>query len=111
MPAGVGRGQGAMPKIMGVTKARIAFTEIVNEADAHGEPIYLTNFNEPRAVLIGYEAWEALIERLEDLEDVVLFHARQDEPSRSIEDFLTVMEQEKSPRGQTSLSRTAEAVR
>ena len=99
-----------MSKIMGVTQARAAFTEIVNDADAHGEPVYLTNFNEPRAVLIGYEAWEALIERLEDLEDAVLFYSRQDEPLRPIEEFLADIEQEKDQHGQASLSRSAEAV-
>ena len=95
---------------MGVTQARVAFTEIVNEANAHGEPVYLTNFNEPRAVLIGYEAWEALIERLEDLEDAVLFYTRRDEPIRPIEEFLADMEQEQNQYGRTSLSRRAEAV-
>ena len=86
------RGNELMTRIMGVTKARVGFTEVVNEADNHGEPIYLTNFNEPRAVLIGYKAWEALVERLEDLEDAVTFHMRRGEPSRSIEEFLVELE-------------------
>jgi prevent-host-death family protein len=98
-----------MAKIMGVTKARVGFTEIVNQADTHGEPIYLTNFNEPRAVLIGYQAWEALIERLEDLEDAVLFHTRRDEPVRPLEEFLAEMELENTQHGST-LSDRAEAI-
>jgi len=83
-----------MPRIMGVTKARTEFTEVVNGADAHGEPVYLVNFNEPKAVLIGYQAWEALMRRLEDLEDTLSIYRGREEPTRPLEDFLAELEQE-----------------
>ncbi len=98
-----------MTRIMGVTKARVSFTEVVNEADNHGEPIYLTNFNEPRAVLIGYKAWEALAERLEDLEDALTFHVRRGEPSRPIEEFLVELEREEE-NDKAPLPATASAI-
>lgn len=101
-------GNELMTRIMGVTKARVSFTEVVNQADDHGEPIYLTNFNEPRAVLIGYKAWEALAERLEDLEDAVTFHVRRGEPSRPIEEFLVELEQEENDKA--PLPATASAI-
>ena len=74
---------------MGVTEARQDFTRIVNEADTHGLPLFLVNFNKPRAVLIGYEAWEALMGKMEDLEDKVDALTHRSEPSRPIEDILS----------------------
>jgi len=99
-----------MTRIVGVTKARVDFTEVVNEADSHGEPIYLTHFNEPRAVLIGYKAWEELVERLEDLEDAVAFHTRRGEPTRPIEEFLAALDEVEKRNVQTPLPTRAGAI-
>lgn len=71
-----------MPRIMGVTNARQNFTDLVSEADEHGEPVYVTHFGEPRAVIIGYEAFEQLQQRLEDLEDIVAIYQGREEPRR-----------------------------
>ena len=49
-----------MPRIMGVTNARQTFTELVSEADEDRVQVYVTHFGEPRAVIIGYEAFEQL---------------------------------------------------
>jgi prevent-host-death family protein len=67
---------------MGVSKARQRFAEVVTQANEHGEPIYLTTHNEPVAVLISYEAFEQLIARLEDLEDIAAIYAGREEPSQ-----------------------------
>ena len=92
-----------MPRIIGVTKVRKSLAEIVNRADEHGEPIYLTNFNQPLAVLIGYQAFERLEERLEELEDMVAIYAGREEPTRPFEEAWTELEQEASDHEQTPL--------
>lgn len=91
-----------MPRIMGVTKVRHDFTTVVNEADEHGQPIYLTNFNEPRAVLIGYEAFENLIKRIDDLEDALAIYAGREEPREPFDEAWAEIEQEAADREQVS---------
>lgn len=75
-----------MPRIVGVTNARRNFTALVTQADEHGEPVFITHRNEPRAVIIGYQAFERLMERLEDLEDMVAIYAGREEPARPFEE-------------------------
>ena len=57
------------------------------------EPIYLVNFNEPRAVLIGYQAWEDLMGRLEDL--VSICRGRE-EPTRPLDESLAELTREEA---------------
>ena len=82
-----------MTRIMGVTRVRRGFTDVVNRADEHSEPIYLVNFNEPRAVLVGYQAWEDLMGRLEDL--VSIYRGRE-EPTRPLDEFLAELAREEA---------------
>lgn len=88
-----------MPRIVGVTNARRSFTQLINQADEHGEPVYIAHFNEPRAVILGYQAFERLLERLEDLEDMIAIYHGREEPSRSFDEFWAELEAEE--RGQT----------
>ena len=90
-----------MHRIVGVTRARREFTEVVNQADVHGEPVYLVNFNEPKAVLIGFEAWETLMQRIEDLEDVISVYRGRDESTRPLADFLAEMEGKETSKQQS----------
>ncbi len=83
-----------MPRIIGVTKARHNFTKLVGEADQHGDPIYVTHFNEPRVVLISYRVFEDLLQRMEDLEDMISIYRGRGEPTRPFEEFWTEIEQE-----------------
>ncbi len=99
-----------MPRIVGVTKARHEFTELVNQADEHGEPIYLVHFNEPRAVLIGYQAFERLLSRLEDLEDMVAIYSGREEPTRPFDDVWAELEQETENYDRTPLPVAADAI-
>ena len=83
-----------MPRIMGVSKVRKGLAEVVNQANEHGEPVYLTNFNEPVAVLIGYEAFEGILSRLEDLEDIAAIYAGREEPTRPFDEAWAEIEKE-----------------
>jgi prevent-host-death family protein len=82
-----------MVRIISTSKIRRKMAEVVNQADEHGEPIYLTNYDEPKAVLIGYQAWEALMERMEDMEDALSLYERRGESARPFEEYLAEREQ------------------
>jgi prevent-host-death family protein len=84
---------------MGVTNARQNFTELVSEADEHKEPMYVTHFGEPRAVIIGYEAFEELQQRLEDLEDMVAIYQAREEPRRPLDEVWAEIEAESELHG------------
>ena len=90
-----------MPRIIGVTKARRNFTELVNQVDEHGEPVFITHLNEPRAVIIGYQAFERLMERLEDLEDMVAIYTGREEPARPFDEVWAEIEAEATERERT----------
>ena len=48
---------------------------------AYGEPVAILNRNEPAFYCVPAQAYELLIDRLEDLELQAIAKARQDEPS------------------------------
>ena len=52
------------------------------------EPIYITQHGRPKAVLLGYEAYEHLVAQLEDLADLAVMRERAKEPARPFEEFL-----------------------
>jgi PHD/YefM family antitoxin component YafN of YafNO toxin-antitoxin module len=64
-----------------------ALIETVNHRD---DPCFVVDGHEVRAVLLGATAYDALIERLEDLEDsLTILEARESgEPTRSLDEYL-----------------------
>ena len=86
-----------MPRIIGVSKVRKDLASVVSQANQHDEPVYLTSFNEPVAVLIGYQAFESLISRLEDLEDIAAIYAGREEPARPFDEAWAEMERDNAP--------------
>lgn len=89
-----------MLRIVGITDARHSFTELIRDADEHGEPVYITHFNEPRAVIVGYAAFEQLQQRIEDLEDVVAIYRGREEPRRPFADVWAEIEAESEAEGE-----------
>jgi len=84
-------------RIMGATKVRRHFTEILNHIGEAEEPLYITHRGEPRAVLVGYDQFERLIERLEDLYDLLEIYEASHEPTRPLEEFMAELEAERVP--------------
>ena len=62
-----------------VTELKRSYAAVI--ADAEGEAVAVLNNNKPEAYLIPAEAYEQLIDRLEDMEDALTVLARQHEPS------------------------------
>lgn len=67
-----------------------AVAAFVDEANAPDEPLRLMEDGAVRAVVLSYDAYAALMERLEDLADSlsVLEARASGEPTRSFDDYL-----------------------
>ena len=84
-------------RIMSATKARRNFTQVVEALGPEGGPLYITHRGEPTAVLVGYKTFEALVEKLEDLSDIVEIYEAQGEPARSLEEVVAEIESKHVP--------------
>jgi len=58
-------------KIATVSELKKNLARIVAQLEARGVPIYVTQHGKPKAVLVNYEEYEALLEKLDDLEDAL----------------------------------------
>jgi len=75
-------------KIMPVTDLRQKITSVLKELEESGQPLYITQYGRPKAVLLSYQDYEALIRELEDLEDSLSIYEGKDEPTKSLEEVL-----------------------
>ncbi|HOG45386.1 MAG TPA: type II toxin-antitoxin system Phd/YefM family antitoxin [Anaerolineae bacterium] len=64
-------------KIVPVTDLRRDAGDLLEELKETGGPIYITHRSRPQGVLLGYEAFEALLARLRDLEALLAGHGEQ----------------------------------
>jgi len=71
-------------RIMSITDARQKITELVRDLD---DPVYITVFGSPQAVLVRYDVYEALLEKVEDLQDSLDVLERRGEPARDWEEI------------------------
>ncbi len=58
-------------KIVTVSELKTTLASVVAQLDAEGVPFYVTQHGKPKAVLVNYQEYEALLEKLEDLEDAL----------------------------------------
>ncbi len=58
-------------KIVNVSVLKTKLASLMTQLKVEGVPIYVTQHGKPRAVLVKYEDYEALLEKLDDLEDIV----------------------------------------
>jgi prevent-host-death family protein len=77
-------------RVVPISKARPQLTTLVEEAAQTQEPAFIASRSRVRAVLLGTEAYNVLLERLEDAEDGLdILQARASgEPSRPLADAL-----------------------
>ena len=61
-------------KIVTVSQLKAHLASLVAQLEAEGVPIYVTQHGKPKAVLVQYGEYESLLEKLEDLEDVLAIH-------------------------------------
>ena len=77
-------------KSIGMAEARPRLTQLVDEVSAGGEPYLIVSGSQVKAVLVGINQYNDMVERLEDLADAAeLLQAQLDkEPTMPFEEHL-----------------------
>ncbi len=58
-------------RIVTVSELKIKLGTLMAELEEQGVPLYVTQHGKPRAVLASYDEYEALLKKVEDLEDLL----------------------------------------
>ena len=82
-----------------VSEARALLASLIEQVE-RGEPFFLVSRSRIRAVLMGIAQYDALLERLEDLEDSleILRAKAEGETSRPLEEYLKEREARQTAR-------------
>jgi len=72
-----------------VTQARQRLTELVRSLE---QPVIITVYGEPRAVLLKYDLYQALLEKIEDLGDSLAVLERRGSPTRDFDEVMAELE-------------------
>ena len=56
---------------MSASELKTKLGRLIGELGRDGVPFYVTQYGKPKAVLVSYEEYESLMERMEDLEDLL----------------------------------------
>jgi prevent-host-death family protein len=85
-------------KTIGIAEVRPKLTQLVEEVSKGGQPYTIISGSRAKAVLMGVNEYNALIEKLEDLEDIVEMNeaVRNPEPRMSWEEHLKKLKESKS---------------
>ncbi len=80
----------AKVKAVSITEARPKLTHLVNEVAEGGEPYLIVANSQVKAVIMGLDEYNSLLDRLEDLEDSndILKAKLANEPTIPFEDYL-----------------------
>lgn len=77
-------------RIVTVSELKTRLGALMAELDAQGVPLYVTQHGKPKAVLVPYDEYEALLKKLEDLEDLLAMKeslAAPEEEAVSLKDY------------------------
>jgi prevent-host-death family protein len=58
-------------RIITVSELKVKLGALMAELEKKGIPLYVTQYGKPRAVLARYDEYEALLRKVEDLEDLL----------------------------------------
>jgi prevent-host-death family protein len=75
-------------KIMPIADLSRHTSEVVRSVRENGDVVFVTQHGRPAAVLLDYEAYEALLAQLEELSDLASLEAAVNDPERDYEAFL-----------------------
>ena len=67
-------------KILTISELKTKLAGVVAHLDAGGVPVYVTQHGKPKAVVVRYEEYEALLEKLDDLEDALAMREATSSP-------------------------------
>ena len=77
-------------RIITVTELKVKLGALMAELEAQGIPLYVTQYGKPKAVLTRYDEYEALLKKIEDLEDMLAMKESLSVPEEeaiSLEDY------------------------
>ena len=77
-------------RIVTVSELKIKMSALMTELEKRGVPLYITQHGKPKAVLARYDEYEAILKKLEDLEDLLAMKdslSAPEEESIKLEDY------------------------
>lgn len=77
-------------RIVTVSELKVRLGALMAELEEHGVPLYVTRHGKPKAVLARYDEYEALLRKLEDMEDLLAMKESltvSDKEAISLEDY------------------------
>jgi prevent-host-death family protein len=77
-------------RIVTVSELKIKMSALITELEKQGIPLYITQHGKPKAVLARYDDYEAILKKLEDLEDLLAMKdslSAPEEESIKLEDY------------------------
>jgi prevent-host-death family protein len=77
-------------RIVTVSELKVKLGALMAELEEQGVPLYVTQHGKPKAVLARYDEYEALLRKIEDMEDLLAMKeslTAPDEEAVSLEDY------------------------
>jgi len=77
-------------RIITVSELKVKLGALMAELEERGVPLYVTQYGKPKAVLARYDEYEALLKKVEDLEDMLAMKeslSTPEEQAISLEDY------------------------
>ena len=77
-------------RIVTVSELKVKLGALMAELERQGIPLYVTQHGKPKAVLTRYDEYEALLKKVEDLEDILAMKeslSAPEEEAISLEDY------------------------
>ena len=77
-------------RIITVSELKVKLGALMTELETQGIPLYVTQYGKPKAVLTRYDEYEALLKKVEDLEDILAMKeslSASEEEVTALEDY------------------------
>ena len=77
-------------RIVTVSELKVKLATLIADLEEQGIPLYVTRHGKPKAVLARYDEYEALLRKLEDMEDLLAMQealGAADGEAVSLEDY------------------------
>ncbi|MBI4283768.1 MAG: type II toxin-antitoxin system Phd/YefM family antitoxin [Chloroflexi bacterium] len=77
-------------RIITVSELKVRLGALMAELEGQGIPLYVTQHGKPKAVLARYDEYEALLKKVEDLEDILTMKDSLSAPEKeavNLEDY------------------------
>lgn len=77
-------------RIVTVSELKVKLGALMAELEEQGVPLYITQHGKPKAVLARYDEYEALVKKVEDLDDILAMNESLSAPEKEaigLEDY------------------------